>query len=279
MRSSRGHEERTGNSLSLALKLSKLPRPPQGAGEPHHTYPERPTCRYRRHRAASRTILRDIGGVLAQPAEVVRVETGGTRSRRRDRTTGVGGARRATNCVGRTANAGEVGLVGARQVERGAIRQGGYGNRRGISEGDVGDAGRCARRSLASPRDGTLASERGQCGRTGLVHGGGLRPKLRRGAGRVHLRGHIGVQPRRVLARIGARPTVRYCDSICFGGGGGNRTRVRRHGIGSSTCLASSIALAHGRPDGQGADGRASLCFASASEATHRRTRRLLAIP
>ena len=38
------------------------------------------------------------------------------------------------------------------------------------------------------------------------------------------------------------------------GGGGGNRTRVRKHSAFGSTCLAASLILAAAPPDGQGSE-------------------------
>ena len=66
--------------------------------------PERPARRNGRHRAASGSILRDIGGVLAQPAEALRVEARGTRPRRRDRTSAVTREPRAVVRIGLSGN-------------------------------------------------------------------------------------------------------------------------------------------------------------------------------
>ena len=56
----------------------------RSAGDPHHSDPERPVRRHWRHRAASGSILRDVGRVLAQSAKVVRAEACGMRARRGD---------------------------------------------------------------------------------------------------------------------------------------------------------------------------------------------------
>ena len=78
---------------ALGMSAAELARRIEVPSQPHHRNPQWPAGRHRRHGAASWALLRDVGGVLAQPPEALRVAACGAEERRGNRASALSGVR------------------------------------------------------------------------------------------------------------------------------------------------------------------------------------------